>query len=479
MLAGQGEARGVTASAVATRGLSKSYGATKALRDVSLSLSRGSLHALVGENGSGKSTFMRVVAGLYRPSGGQVEVGDGHRRGAAVGLLAQRCSLAPELTVLENFALAAPARLLVRRETLASEVERSVAGLGAGVPVDTRADALDTGVARGVEAARLLWSGKRVILLDEPTANLGKERTARLFDAMRKVGATVLFSTHKVGEALSMSDEVHVLRKGKHVLTGKSSGMQEGELLEAMFGEGEAENGYAPVSAAAPSGPPALELRGLTAPGLGPVDLAVMPGGAVGVTGLSGNGQEELLRALSGRSPILAGNALVRGRPRGGAPLREWGLSVIPSDCSGALAVGDMCVDENLVLHGHAEAPFAKPVTGLLDWPAIKRHGDGVVAAERLSVADGGHLFDWLSGGNQRKLLLARELDPAPAVLVAHDIEAGLDHRAAMALAAKLSGLREKGMAMVVISEDEQFLAKVSDRTLRIAGGTIRSGTAC
>lgn len=464
-------------------GLSRGFGNLLAVAEVDLRLEPGLLHAVVGENAAGKSTLFALLAGQLAPTAGTLTIGGirlpggdaatAYRQG--VGLLHQDGSLLPELTVLENFILARPGLGRLASLSLASAV--SVALAGSGVQPGQRVEDLVAAVRQRVELARLLWTGQRVLLLDEPTAILGAAEAGILFASLRQcasAGKTVVFSSHRLDEVMEHADMVHVLRQGKLVLSASRKDLGRAQVLAAMFGPAGPQ--AAGVRQARPHRElrPALELQGLACGNReARVDLCVAAGEIVGIVGLAGNGQSELVATLAGLLPSRTGEILVGGQLRQGRNLRAWGLRCVPGNSMDA-CIPSMSVAENLVMHDQAQSPYVRAAGYLTDWDAIYRHGTAVVQAENLGVTGSDKAMACLSGGNQRKLLLARELDGAGVALVAHNPEAGLDASAVQYLVRKLLDVRDRGLGIVLLAEDFDFLDQVADRLLVITAGQLR-----
>ncbi len=460
---------------IKTTGLSKSFGGVEVLSNASMAFEPGRLHALVGENGAAKTTFLRIVAGQLRQTSGEVSRDGAGQDGIA--LVPQHGSLAPGLTVLENFALAAAGTGRIGWPALRREAEAALAALGAGCSPDDPVSALPVSEARTAEIARAVRAGSGALLLDEPTASIGPDRADLLFSALRAAagcGRTVVFSSHHIDEVLGRADVVHVLRGGRHVLTEEASGLQRERLLEAMFGDG-ADTGRRPRAAGPASGPAALELRSLVCAGLAgnPLDLTVGSGECVAVLGPPDGGRRELAAALSGLAAPAGGEVLVGGERQEGRTMHAWGLRRMPEDPVATAAASSMYVDENLVLHDCFSPRYRRTALGLSDWPAVAAHASAVIDREALAVPGPDCGFDWLSGGNRRKLLLARELDGSPKALVAEGIEAGLDHAARKALVDRLAGLKAAGAGLLLFADDTRYLEGLVDRAFELDGGKL------
>lgn len=474
----------MSANRVAVTRLSREYGAVRALVDVSLDLAGGVVHALVGENGSGKTTLLEMLAGLRRPGSGMVTVNS--RRLPAnpvrasrlgVGLLRQHGSLLPALSVRDNFALADRGWGRSRQAGIDDTVRQALADVA--VEPGLLVGALAPGLRQLVELARLRWRDPGVLLLDEPTAMVDELRSKALFGVARDFamrGKVVLFSSHRINEVMAQADFVHVLRQGRLVLSASKRDLDRPRLLAAMFGQAKGQGlsrargrqGRAPAK----TSEVALSLQGVVCRGSREkTDLTVARGEIVGVVGLAGNGQEELVAALAGFVPVQAGTVLVKDEPRLGRKLREWGLRCVTGEPVRDTCVPGMDVGENLVLHGYDAPPYARAGNWLTDWRAVRRLGAAVAKREGLRAA--AVPLSLLSGGNQRKVPLAREIERGGRVLVAHNPEAGLDIQAVTRLARRLRSAATKGLAILLFAEDFAFLDQVADRVMVMRSGAL------
>ena len=465
--------------------LGKSFGGKEVLSNVDITFGEGKLHAVVGENGAAKSTLFNIVAGTLVPTTGFVSLqGTVLRQGdvraasnAGIGLLPQHGSLSLDMTVLENFALARHHSGKIAWRELDDEACKALGRLDVPCSTEDRVGDLPLGVAKVVELARLLWQGKKIVMLDEPTAILGPRRSASMFSTLRDLarsGTMILFSSHKVEEVIEWADEIHVLRKGRHVISTHSSGLERIRLLEAMFGEKDYTEGASepsPIETA----PQALEIRSLECESLKgkPLDLSLRAGEGVAIVGLPGNGQDEIMATLTGKSRPSSGEILICGQFRGDRSMHGWGMGRIPGDAVGQSAIESMCVDENLVLHDCFKTKFHRLAHGLLDWPSISAWADLIIKSESLAISDADCEFDWMSGGNQRKLLIARELGGSPKVVVAQNIEAGLDHVACSVLVRRLRSAMSGGAGLLMFAEEIDFLRPIVDRVFTIEDGTL------
>ena len=461
-------------SQVSVAGLGFGYpgGARRALDGIDLRLAAGRVHALVGENGAGKSTLFRLVAGMLAPDAGTIVA-------PAAGFVAQHGSLLAELDVLANFALSRPGLGLIDRAALRAEAEEALAEVGVRVELAAPVGELDAATAQLVELARIVFAGKAVALLDEPTAILDPAASARLFEVVAKLAAAgrcVVFSSHRGEEVLAHADAIHVLRRGQLTLSAARARTDRAALERAMFGAELAPAAPARAPAAAPVAA-ALRLAGLVcradspAP---PIDLAVAAGEAVALVGIAGQGQQELADVLMGLRRPHAGQLLLAGAPlEPGAGIKRQGMGRLPRRLQDTAAALELSVAENLVLHSYADGRYCRPRLGLLRKGAIAHRARELIAREALAIGGASSQFAWLSGGNQRKLLIARELADAPLVLVGHDVEAGLDQAAVDALVARLAAAKEAGAGLLLLAQDHAFVERVADRVYLLDGGVV------
>lgn len=442
----------------------------------------GSVHALVGENGAGKSTVVRILAGLQRPTAGEVVIGGvpaelGSRSAAighGIGLVPQQLSLLPEFTLAENIAASAADRL-VRREYAAGRL--SAAAAEAGIPVRTDIPVRLMGLAERQlgELAIALAQGARILLLDEPTSALGPLETRGLFDRVRALadsGVTVVLITHRIAEVRAVADEVTVLNRGRVTMRARVRDVGDAELVRAMVGE------LPPASPGRPfpGGPERLRLSRVSAGGgserVNRVSLAVARGEILGVVGVAGNGQRALAESIIGALPRRAGEIIVDGTtlaagPRAAAIAR---VGYVPEDRREAL------LPRSPLTHSVALASLAVPGVirrGRLRWDRITRITRELIARHDVRPPDPAVAAGTLSGGNAQKLLVGRELATEPAVLILHGPTQGLDVQAAGAIRSRVREAAAAGTAVLLISADLDEVRELADRTLVLAHGEI------
>jgi simple sugar transport system ATP-binding protein len=468
----------------------KRFGEVVANRDVSLSVARGSIHALIGENGAGKSTLMRALYGLSPPDAGEVRIGgeavvpsveEAIRR--RVGMVHQHFMLVPTLTVAENVVLGREPRRGLELDLAKAEREISALAAQHGLELDPRrlVGELSVGEAQRVEIVKVLWRGADVLILDEPTAVLTPLDLERLFAVLRGLGSagkTIVLVTHKLDEVLSLAGCVTVMRRGQVVLERDTAGAQPAELARAMVGRDvllAAERGPAPPEDA----PVRLAIEALTVDrddgvrALDGVSLSVRRGEILGVAGVEGNGQTELALAIAGLLPsrgrvLLDGVDLARDDVRARQRRR---LAHVPEDRRERGLVLDFTIEENLLLG--RERDYAAGF-GTIDRAHLQKDARALIDRLGVRPADERAPARALSGGNQQKIVVGRELGRDPAVLVAAQPTRGVDVGAIERIHAELLALKARGGAVLLISAELDELLALCDRIAVLYRGRLR-----
>ncbi len=474
------------------RGLTKRFGETTVLDAVDFSVAPGEVVALIGENGAGKTTLLRVVSGFYRPDGGEVLVDGkptvlrGPRDAAAigVGMVHQHFLLIPELTVAENVVLGREPGSGPLLDLRAAEAEVRACAERFGLDVDPRARVGDLGVSaqQRVELLKVLVRGARFLLLDEPTGLLPPSGVRELFALVERLaaeGCGVVLVTHRLREVFAVSQRATVLRHG--VVTGEReiAASDERELARLMIGEDLDLDERQPSQTAADA-VEVLQVERLSVAGRGErpavddVSLSVRAGEVVGIAGVSGSGQIELLEAVSGVRPIVSGRVRIGERVLDGDGIRARraaGLGYVPEDRLHDGLVADLTVAENLVLCADPERGFFE--RGWIVRERVESEGREVVADHDVRPPDPDALCGALSGGNQQKVLVARELRGAPRVLLAAEPVRGLDFRATDAVHRRLRAICDGGGGVLLVSTDLVELLEHCDRILVMFAGGI------
>ena len=486
---GDAEASSDTATgrlAVDLRGIRKEFPGVIACDGADLSVRAGTIHALLGENGAGKTSLVNVLGGVYLPDDGEIWVHGVQQQfhspadaiSAGIGMVYQEFRLVPTLTVAENVVLGSAPRYLNM-----AEINERVAQLAATYSLDADPTRpvwqLSVGERQRVEILKALWRDADVLVLDEPTAVLTPAEAADLgitLRAMADRGRSVIYISHKLDEVLSVCDEATVLRGGVTVAqSGSLADVGRSDLAQMMVGEA-ADHVARP--ARQPRGDIVLALEGISAlsdrglPALREVDLDIHAGEIIGVAGVSGNGQKELAEAIAGLRPLTSGTVHLLGADVGSASPRErarGGLAYVPEDRLGVGLAPHMSVVDNAVLRSYS----AMRRGIMLDLRRCEAFCEGLV--ERFGVRVGRLHEDVraLSGGNLQRLLLGRELTGEPKVLLAAQPTRGLDVAGIAAVLEQIVAQRSAGVGVLLISEDLDELLALSDRLVVMYEGGI------
>jgi general nucleoside transport system ATP-binding protein len=471
---------------VSLQGIRKAFPETTALHGASFDARLGEVHALLGENGAGKTTLMNILAGLYQPDEGSIWLDGQHRQwrspsqaiAAGIGMVHQHFKLVTPFTVYENLLLGVRGPLWLDRRHEAGRVRALTQRYPLAVDPLAPVWQLSMGERQRVELLRLLWRGARVLILDEPTSVLTPQESQILFDVLRSLagsGHTVIFISHKLEEVRRAADRITVMRAGRAVAVLPAREASAEDLAALMVGR----EVVPPRASPAAPGAQMLVLDRLAVPGdrralaVRDVTLTVRAGEIVGIAGVAGNGQRELAEALAGLRPIASGSLTVGGRPVGRAGVRqriEAGLALIPEDRLHTGLVGEMTAADNLILKSYRQAPLSR--RGVLNHRAIRHRAQGALRRFALAVPPHAPVRQ-LSGGTMQRLLLARELDEGPRVIVAMSPARGLDVGATAAVHGALLEARERGVATLLISEDLDELMALADRLAVMHDGRI------
>ncbi|HEV3474447.1 MAG TPA: ABC transporter ATP-binding protein [Actinomycetota bacterium] len=471
-----------TAPLVVMEDITKRFPGVVANDRVSLELRPGEIHALIGENGAGKSTLMRVLYGMYPPDDGRIQVRGNEVRitsprvaiGLGIGMVHQHFVLVERFSVAENVVLGAEGGVLLDVEDAAGRVRALAGDSGFAVDPDAVVETLSLGEQQRVEILKALYRGVEVLILDEPTAVLTPTEAQDLFENLRRLrseGKTVVFISHKLEEVLAIADRITVLRRGRLVGETTPSATTKEQPAEMMVGR--------PVlfrleKPDVQIGQPALRVDGLRVSGsVNGVDLEVRAGEVVGLAGVEGNGQVELAEAIMGLRKADAGSVQIVGvdvTGRSVAYIRALRVAYIPADRHGRGLVLDMTVWENTILGRLARAVGR---FGLLATRRIKEHAARLVQmfdvrARSIAVAS-----ITLSGGNQQKLVLARELEEPPRLLIAHQPTRGLDVGAIEFVWRNILEQKAGGTGVLLISAELDEVFELADRIVTMFEGRI------
>jgi simple sugar transport system ATP-binding protein len=473
------------------RGITKQFPGVLANDHVDFDLRKGEVHALLGENGAGKSTLMSILYGLYHPDEGEITVHGERVRmsspkeaiGRGIGMVHQHFMLIPVMTVAENIVLAeepTQAGIVLDFGAARRSVEEIAARFNFAIDPEARVQNISVGQQQRVEILKALYRKADILILDEPTAVLTPQEAKELFAILKGLvaeGMSIIFISHKLNEVLEIADRITVLRRGKKIETLPAAGATEAGLASLMVGRDVLLR--VEKKPAAP-GEPLLEVEDLHVlddrelPAVRGVSFEVRAGEIVGIAGVDGNGQTELVEALTGLRPTQSGSFAVAGRDLTGASthrILDAGVGHIPEDRQRRGLVLDFTLAENMALHDFDKAPYSR-----LGW---LKPGRLIARAKRLlgefDVRGGGPdtLAKALSGGNQQKVVVAREVGNDPRVLVAAQPTRGLDVGAIEFVHRRLVEERDQGRAVLLVSLELDEVLSLSDRILVMYEGEI------
>lgn len=477
--------------AIQMKGIVKRFGEVLANDHVDFKVRRGEIHALLGENGAGKSTVMSLLTGLYKPDGGEVLIHGSNRRIASprdamalgIGMVHQNFRLVPTLTAFENMILGEKGEVwrgsAWRKKKLA-HIQGICKEYGLQIPLDKPIWSLSVGEQQRVEIIKTLYRGADIILLDEPTSVLTPAEADLLFRTLRDMkgrGKTIVITTHKLKEVMAVADAISIMRRGKTVAVAGREGMNASRLAELMVGREIRED--VPKKPCRP-GETVLAVEGMTVRNenggraLSDVSFWVREGEILGVAGVAGNGQLELAEALTGLRHWMEGTMLFQDERMEKSSVRERirrGIAHVPENRMKSGLAGSLGVSDNLLLKTYDTVERSK--WGLLRNKRNRSWSEGLVKAFDVRTSDITSPVRQLSGGNQQKLLLAREIDQKPKLMVAVHPTQGLDVGAAEAVHGMLMELRDHNAGVLLISEDLDEVMALSDRILVLYNGRI------
>jgi ABC-type uncharacterized transport system ATPase subunit len=467
-------------------GLSKSYPGVKANEDVSFKIGAGEVHALLGENGAGKSTLVKMIYGLVRPDEGRMTLrGQNYEpsepreaRASGVAMVFQHFSLFDALNVAENVALGMDNP--PKQRELAERIREVSEGYGLPLDPSRLVGELSAGERQRVEIVRCLLQDPKLLIMDEPTSVLTPQEVNILFDTLRQLsaeGTSILYISHKLEEIKALCDEATILRRGKVVGTCTPREKSAREMAEMMVGA----TLNAPERAAADLGEVSLEVRKLSVASSNPfgttlrdIGFEVRKGEVLGIGGVAGNGQDELLLALSGEVKTGRDCVQVNGTDVGDLgpnERRKLGLVTAPEERLGHAAAPDMSLLENALLSGDVRKKLTR--NGFVDWSGTKAFAQGIVEKFDVRTPGIGTAARALSGGNLQKFVLGREIMQDPEVIIVNQPTWGVDAAAAAFIRQALLNLAANGAAVVVISQDIDEIMEIADRFAALNEGRL------
>jgi simple sugar transport system ATP-binding protein len=481
------------AMSLETLGAGKSFGDFRALDDVSISVKAGTVHALLGENGAGKSTLVKGLIGYSPLDQGSIML-DGREHAIAsprdshalgIGMVYQHFTLAPGLTVAENLLLArGKIPMLIAWKKEKAELDAFMASMPFRLPLDAMVSSLAAGEKQKLEILKQLYLKRRFLILDEPTSVLTPQEAEEVLglvrDLARRGELTVLMITHKFHEVTAFADEVTVLRKGRMVGQARVEDTTPELLATWMMGEARVASAPAPRTPVAKDATIALQVDGLHVTGdrggnaVSGLSLQVRHGEIVGIAGISGNGQKELVEALLGQREADGGSIAVDGKPYRGsrAEMLERKVFALPEEPLHNACIAGMTVAENMALRDFDSSALSH--YGLfVNRAAMEARARQLITDFNVKPPLPQRAIGTLSGGNVQRAVLARELAESVTVLIAANPVFGLDFKAVADIHARIVATREQGAAVLLVSEDLDELLELSDRILVMANGRI------
>lgn len=472
-------------------GIRKEFGGFVANNNITLQVKKGEIHALLGENGAGKSTLMNVLFGLYQPEGGEIKVkgktvkitDPNVANDLGIGMVHQHFMLVDKFSVTENIILGAePTKLgVVNIKKAAKEIQALSEKYSLDVDPYAKIEDISVGMQQRVEILKTLYRGADIIIFDEPTASLTPQEISELMQIMKRLveeGKSIILITHKLKEIMEVSDRVTIIRKGEGIGTVVTADTNPDQLAEMMVGRQvtfKTEKGPAnPTEKALHiENLVVLDYRGIEK--VKHLNLSVRKGEIVGIAGIDGNGQSELIEAITGLRKVKSGKVIMNGQDVTNKKTRkitETGLGHIPSDRHKHGLVLDFTIGHNMVLQTYYREPFSK--FGIMNYKEISKKANEII--DQYDVRTGhGEISPArsLSGGNQQKAIIGREVDRNPELLIAALPTRGLDVGAIEFIHQKLIEQRDKGKAVLLISFELDEVMNVSDRIAVIHDGEI------
>ena len=468
------------------RNITKRFPGVVANDNVNFSVEAGEVHTLLGENGAGKSTLMNILCGLYRPTAGEIYL-DGKKvvfssareaMNRGIGMVHQHFMLIPTLTVVENCLIGAEYKSPLKLDIAAAKkkINDLAEKYNMHIDPDALVSDLSVGACQRTEIIKALMRGARILILDEPTAVLTPQETEELFHMIRnltKNGYTVIFISHKLNEVSEISDRITILRQGRTTGTVTNDDYPINELAKLMVGR---EVKFDVTRQNIDRGPTVLSIKELSlerkdaSPLLDHVNFEVHSGEVFGIAGVDGNGQSDLVECLTGLKKVTSGEALYTGEEGAQHDITKLstreimahGVSHVPQDRQGTGLIMPMNLSENMMLQDYYKPEFTRH--GLLRWGKVNKYTDENLKEYQVKTPSRYELAQNLSGGNQQKLIVAREVSRKPKLLIAMHPTRGVDVGAIEYIHQRLIDERDKGLAILLVSTELDEVMKLSDR---------------
>lgn len=470
--------------------ITKIFGNNKVLDAVNFELKKGEIHALLGENGAGKTTLMNILYGLYSPNGGEIYI-NGKQYShltpkiaveSGVGMVHQHFMLIEPFTVLENIVLGTEDTkgIMLDYSKSRKKVLEIVEKYGFNIDLDSRIEDITVGSQQKVEILKALYKGAEIIIFDEPTAVLTPQEIddfIKICNNLRSEGKSIIIITHKLDEIKKMADYCTIIRRGKYIDKIDVSKSNEKELAEKMVGRAVS---FSVNKKESTPGDVVLEVKDLEVldnrnlVAVKGLNFTIKRGEILGIAGVDGNGQSELIEAITGLRKVQSGNVSICGKDitnKSAGDIIESGISTIPEDRHKRGLVLDFSVAENMILEKRNKAPFSKK--GILNFKEINDYSKKMIEKFDIRPNDNNAIARGLSGGNQQKIILAREIDNNPDLLIAAQPTRGLDVGAIELIHKYIVEQRDKGKAVLLISFELDEVMDLSDRIAVIYKGGI------
>ncbi len=476
--------------ALKTLNVTKKFPETIANENITFSLNKGEIHALLGENGAGKTTFMNILYGIYMPTSGEIFINgkktqiktplDAIKQG--IGMIHQHFMLVEPLSVLENIVLGLKdIGIVINRKCIKQKLQDIEKLYSLEVNPDKKIWQLSVGEQQKVEIIKVLFRGANILILDEPTAVLRPQETEPLFDILRKMkndGKAIIFITHKLDEVMAISDKVSILRKGKLVKTVNKDEVTKKELAEMMVGrtvlfnfkkkEKKAEDNLLTVdNIDVYSQQQSIKV-------VENVNFKVKRGEILGIAGISGNGQQEIVQSVAGLRKTSKGRVVFEGKDitnKSPRYIAQIGINYIPADRIGMGLASDLSCIDNAIMRNYYKKPISSGF--IINHKTSEEHTRKIVDMFNIAVADIFAPIKLLSGGNMQKLLFARELFENPKLLIASYPTRGLDIASTEFVRQQMLRIRDENMSVILISEDLDEILSISDRIAVVYKGKI------